>query len=324
MVINDKQALRRCVKQAVRRAEIVETMLDFDVFKGEMGVKALHEQMIPASGTPIATDYAAAITSMEALELPSGDRVRAELIQNSYTRDAYLREILDVMHAKYVLVRIPTKNVQELPFHDDRLVPLLSISSNEFVPGRYGIDYRQCAEKIDGYVHKCNGQDILLETFDEDVLKYCLFPLCQDKKYRLHIGISNEEELHTLILLADRTLDFQIIVFSDTNLECKLIDAAITRERLLVRLSAVEHLSYAFSKLGFRFIPYASCAKLPEMMLGRWINAREKIWQALCEAYLPLARCGYNLTSENIEKDVQLLMSNLKFKNNEIAQNALE
>ena len=74
-------------------------------------------------------------------------------------------------------------------------------------------------------------------------------------------------------------------------------------------------LPYAFEKLGLRFIPYASCAELPELMLGRWIGAREKIWQALCDAYLPLARCGYSLQSEDIARDVRLFLSgNLKFE----------
>ena len=41
MVISDKQTLRRCVKQAVRRAAVVETLLNFDAARGEMGIKAL-------------------------------------------------------------------------------------------------------------------------------------------------------------------------------------------------------------------------------------------------------------------------------------------
>ena len=84
---------------------------------------------------------------------------------------------------------------------------------------------------------------------------------------------------------------------------------------MLVRLSDMDHLPYAFEKLGLRFIPYASCAELPELMLGRWIGAKEKIWQALCDAYLPLARCGYSLQSEDIARDVRLFLSgNLKFE----------
>lgn len=92
---------------------------------------------------------------------------------------------------------------------------------------------------------------------------------------------------------------------------------------MIVRLSDMNHLSYAFDKLGLRFIPYASCAELPELMLGRWICAREKIWQSLCEAYLPLARSGYSLQSEDIVRDVQFFMSgNLKFEQDKMARYA--
>ena len=60
-------------------------------------------------------------------------------------------------------------------------------------------------------------------------------------------------------------------------------------------------------------------------MLGRWILVREKIWQALADAYLPLARSGYSLQSEDIARDVQQLMSgNLKFELDETARNALD
>ncbi len=41
MMISDKQTLRRCLKQLVRRADVVEALLDFDVFNGEMGIPAM-------------------------------------------------------------------------------------------------------------------------------------------------------------------------------------------------------------------------------------------------------------------------------------------
>ncbi|MEI3407180.1 MAG: hypothetical protein V8Q79_11590 [Christensenellales bacterium] len=54
MVISDKQALRRCVKQAVRRAEVVESMLDFDILHGVLGVKPLLSMAVqPFEGTPL-------------------------------------------------------------------------------------------------------------------------------------------------------------------------------------------------------------------------------------------------------------------------------
>ena len=168
MVISDKQALRRCVKQAVRRAEVVESMLDFDILHGVLGVKPLLSMAVqPFEGTPLGENAVAASAAMDALEMPFGDPARAELIQSGYTRDAYLREILDVMKAKRVLVRVPMDKTQDIQYHDDRLVPLVAVSPDLFVPGRYGTDYRQCAESILESTGACDAQDILVEEFDQ-------------------------------------------------------------------------------------------------------------------------------------------------------------
>lgn len=108
MVISDKQTLRRCVKQAVRRTEVVETLLYFDICNGEMGIKTLAETFSQSEGsTPFQADAVAAYAAMEALDMPIDDMHRAALIQSGYTREAYLREILDVMHARRVLPACP-------------------------------------------------------------------------------------------------------------------------------------------------------------------------------------------------------------------------
>lgn len=74
MVISDKQALRRCVKQAVRRAEVVESMLDFDILHGVLGVKPLLSMAVqPFEGTPLGENAVAASAAMDALEMPFGD-----------------------------------------------------------------------------------------------------------------------------------------------------------------------------------------------------------------------------------------------------------
>ena len=44
-------------------------------------------------------------------------------------------------------------------------------------------------------------------------------------------------------------------------------------------------------------------------MLGRWLLEKENIWQALCDAYLPLAKAGYELESGAIERDVRRILS---------------
>ena len=75
MIIRDKQDLRRCVKQAVRRSEVVETRLDFDVQRGETGVGALMDAWVPGKdladgmGTPL---HATACSGLRRLNAPVG------------------------------------------------------------------------------------------------------------------------------------------------------------------------------------------------------------------------------------------------------------
>lgn len=322
MEINDKQTLRRCVKQAVRRTEVVETLLNFDLCKGEMGVKILAETLPKGREcTPFQTDAVAAYAAMDALELPAGDLRRAALIQSGYTREAYLREILDVMRAKRVLARISIRDAQNVSFEDDRITPLLALPDDFFLPGRYGADYAKRAEEIGFAAKACGAKDVLLDRFDGDALRFCLVPICEDAQLRLHIRITDEQELSIFLKLLDASDSLRALAFAGEDVEPMLIEAAVTRRRLLVRTGG--QIPLAIRKLGMRFVPYASEAMLPEQMLGRWIMAKEAIWPMLCDAYLPLARCGYPLTSEQIANDVQMLLGG-HFLMDDITQNACE
>lgn len=322
MDINDKQTLRRCVKQAVRRAEVVETLLNFDICKGEMGVKAL-AQTLPKGqeGTPFQADAVAAYTAMGALEMPSGDWRRAALIQSGYTREAYLREILDVMHAKRVLARVSIQDAQNTSFEDDRITPLIALPDDFFAPGRYGVDYAKRAEDICFAANTCGAKDVLMDQFDEKALQFCLVPICEDVQLRLHIRLTDRQMLNVFLKLLDASDSLRAVAFGGEDVEPMLIEAAVTRRRLLVRTG--RHISLAIRKLGTRFVPYASEAELPEQMLGRWIMAKEAIWPMLCDAYLPLARCGYPLTSEQVANDVQVLLGG-HFLMDDITQDACE
>ena len=181
MVISDKQTLRRCVKQAVRRTEVVETLLYFDICNGEMGIKTLAETFSQSEGsTPFQADAVAAYAAMEALDMPIDDMHRAALIQSGYTREAYLREILDVMHARRVFACVSLREAEHAAFADDRVAPLLVIPSDLFTPGRYGVEYAERADEIRSAAQKCGAKDILMEHFDENALQFCLLPLCED------------------------------------------------------------------------------------------------------------------------------------------------
>lgn len=320
MVISDKQTLRRCLKQLVRRADVVEASLDFDVLNGEMGIPAMLGTWTGSSyepgeslrrageTTPLCADAAAMFAALDALELPVHDLDRADMIQKTYTREAYLREILDVMRARRVFVRIPIEQAETVQFEDDRLSPLLDVGKGLFAPGRYGIDYAEAARKIIQAAESCGTKHVMLPEYDADALRHCLLPACEDAGLTLHVALKTAQEVEAFSLMLDQYPKARTLVSAEDDAEKKLIEAAVRRSHLTVCLTNLDHLPLALSKLSTRFVPYSSRAILPEQMLGRWTAAREAIWQALCEAYLPLARSGFDLDSERIARDVDVLL----------------
>lgn len=322
MIISDKQELRRCVKQAVRRAQVCEAALDFDVHGGETGVSAMLElwarpaatpgealRRATAEHTPFQTDAAATFAALDALHLPVSDPDRAQTMAEAYERPAYLREVLDAMRARCVLVRVPMARAGEAVFEDDRLEPLLAPDAALFAPGRYGVDYAGAARAIAEAARRCGARNLATDHFDEPALRYCLLPLCQDEGYALHIRLQTVEQIDRFALLLDAFEGVRALAQAPADAELRLIDAAAQRVRLLVCLSDTAHIEAALGRLGTRFVPFSARAALTEQMLGRWLLARESIWQALAAAYLPLARAGYVLESAAVERDVRSLLS---------------
>ncbi len=309
MLISDKQELRRCVKQAVRRAQVSETMLCFDVQQGEMGVEPLMASLRQGQGTPFGEDGAAVYAALDALGLPIRDPASAISMQQSYERNAWLREVLDVMRAQRVLVTVSLERAQEFLPSDDRLVALPVIDSACFVPGRYGVDYRAVAARIAEAAHACGARDLLVRDVPEDALCYAVLPACEDARCVLHTALEGEAQVRAFAALLDEFSGVRAIASAEGEAETTLIALAAQRPRLLVRLTDMSHLPLALEALGARFLPYASGAPLPELMLGRWIGARERLWPLLADAYLPLARAGYPLDSQRIERDVAVLLT---------------
>lgn len=323
MVISDKQELRRCVKQAVRRAGVCEADLSFDAASGEMGILAMMDVWARPAGspsealrrscadqTPFCEDAAAMFAALDALDFPVNDLDRALAMERSYDRNTYLREVLDAMRAKYVLVRVPVHSAAQALLDEERFSVLLEAEEDLFVPGRYGIDYAGAARKIADAVHACGAQNLSVRGFDEQKLRYCILPVCQDEGLALHISLNTCEEVQRFAQLLDVFDGVFALVSVPDNVQRCLIDEAAQRVRMMVRLTGIQALGYALEKLGTaRVVPYAACAALPEIMLGRWINAKEQIWQALSELYLPLARSGYELQSAAIERDVNRLLN---------------
>jgi len=323
MIIRDKQELKRCVKQAVRRAQIVETDFRFDVMSGEMGVSELLQTWAaPAgapndalrraveSGTPFVEDAAAMFAALNALELPTHNLNNAQTIAESYDRNAYLREVLDAMRARRVLVRVPADRVTGIAFDDDRFVPMVEIDHISFFrPGRYGIDYAEKADELVRLLSSCGAKDLYAGYAGADMLHYALIPVSEDTGSVIYMHAGNEpEDLYLMVGIIEEHPDARVVLFCEPEHERLLIDLAQYRENIMPRIANPDNIRYALSRLNTRFIPYASGASLPEQMLGRWENAREAIWQVLLDAYLPLARAGYELTSEAIAQDAQLLL----------------
>ena len=322
MVIRDKQELKRCVKQAVRRTQVIETDFSFDLVSGALGISELLQtwaapsgapndalRRAMANGTPFAEDAAAMFAALGALELPSHNLNNAQTIQQSYDRNAYLREVLDAMRARRVLVRVPAERVNEIAFDDERFAPMLCVDCFAFFrSGRYGVDYEKKAKEIELLLETCGSRDLCAEYADADALHYALIPVSEDTGCVLHLYAANEDQLCQMDVLFEEHPDAHAIISCDSSVERLMIDLAQYRENVLVRVGSMENLRYALGRLNTRFIPFASEAQLPEQMLGRWELARETIWQTLLEAYLPLARAGYELTSEAIAGDVARLL----------------
>jgi len=323
VIISDKQELRRCVKQLVRRADVCEASLSFDMAHGETGVMAMLDtwarpgitpsealMRTTADQTPFAPDAAVMFAALDAMDLPTRDLDRAANQQHEYDRDSYIREVLDTMRAKCVLAHIPMDKAGEPRFDDPRVEPLLDIEDALFVPGRYGVHYQGAAQAIAEAAMLCGARNIAARRFDAQVMRYCLMPLCEDQDFVLHVRVSSKEEADQLALLLDGFDGVRVLAIAEnTEAQRALICAAKQRPRLLVGLCDIAGMGEALSVLGTRFVPYIADAALPEMMLGSWVLAKESIWQALCDAYLPLARSGYPLESASIERDVRRMLS---------------
>lgn len=322
MLISDKQELRRCVKQLVRRADVCEAALSFDVLRGELGVMPVMdcwtapaatpgEALRRAAGehTPFAQDAVATFAALDAMDLPTHDLDRAEAMQREYERNAYFKELLDTMRAKCVLVCVPLDQAEQVQYQDERLIPLLCVGRELFKPGRYGVDYAAAAQTIADAASCCGARNIRMDVFDAQMLRYCLLPVCEDQGFVLHAHLNCTEEILEFSEILSDFSGVRVLVSSEYACEKALISAAKGRLQMLVRLGGCDHLAYALSMLGTYLVPYAACASQPEIMLGRWIAAREEIWQALASCYLPLARTGFELQSAAIERDVRRMMS---------------
>ena len=305
MIIRDKQDLRKCVKQSVRRAPVTETAVRLSVLHGGYGVGNWLNQYAKGSddpslqarfdaeefGSPFSSSRCELLAALDAMNLPTHDLNKAETIISGHDNVSYLSMVLNALRANRLLIETDGEEDLSACYADERLKPLLLVQKDAFVPGRYGIDFAQYARQLEETALRLSARDIRLDRFDADILSYCIIPVCEDAG---------------LVLLAHP--DVKCLVSTDASIEsCVLSEIQVSRS-VLLRIGNMANLPAALEKLGVWFVPFSSQAKTPEELLGKWIRAKESIWQHLADAYLPLARTGYELTREQIETDAELLL----------------
>jgi len=320
MIIRDKQDLRKCVKQSVRRAGIVEIGAWQGVLNGAYGITQwLGESYDPSAslneqfgrcceGSPFAGRPAELLAALDALNLPVHDLDKAQAILEGYDSAAYRSMALDALRARRVLVEADPGAVVDFYAGDGRIAPLLLIDNTFFVPGRYGVGYEHCAQQIVQMLEHVSASDVKLAVFNAEALMYCLIPVCEDTKAVLHLHVTDIHQWQSAKSLLALHPEVRALVSAEVEIEKDVIRDAAKLSGMLVCVEATENIPYALMHLGTRFTVHPSRAASLEELLGRWIRTKEALWLAMCDAYLPLARTGYELTREQIEADAELLL----------------
>ena len=139
MIIRDKQDLRKCVKQCVRRAPVIETHALHSVIQGEYGIdtylsswrtcdESLQETFERVcDGSPLEQKAFSLIAALDALQLPAHDLDKAESIIRGYRCDEYLNAVLSALRAKRVLVKVNTDESAFLQNANERIVPIVEV-----------------------------------------------------------------------------------------------------------------------------------------------------------------------------------------------------
>ena len=316
MIVRDKQDLRKCVKQSVRRAMVADTAVGAGAFSGAYGVAnwlgECQAQSLQAcfealcQGSPFSDKPAELLSALDALNLPVHDLDKAQTIIDGYDQSAYLSLVLDALRAGRILVETQIDE-PDPAFKDERIAPLLVVNKTLFVPGRYGVDYAMYAQMITEEVQAKRAKDVKLAEFDENALTYCLMPVCEDLGLVLHIHLADVRQGESLARLMEKFPTVHVLLSADASIEAVVLQMLNPSAGLLMRVMEPANLPAAFRRFGVQFVPFASHASSLEQLLGSWIRAKEVIWQALCDAYLPLARTGYELTREQIDADTELL-----------------
>ncbi|MCR4708169.1 MAG: hypothetical protein K5746_09535 [Clostridiales bacterium] len=308
-VISDKQALRRCLKQYLRNIPVVEPFLRWNRMGDDPSsifLQRVAQVLSPRTSAVslLSGEDCACLSALKKLGFSGETKDELTKSLGLYSKEAWLREVLEagMVRRAYVPIRLadPDGNVPD----DECLRPILFVDKTDFIPGRFGIDYRSKAEEIRATMRTVGCRFLCLDEFDEEILKYCLLPVCEEEGTALRLTLRTDEETEAFFALAADAGYLHVILRTEQRLQPDLIRRLAGRDRFLLSLNGFQDLPLALSVLRLHFIPYESQADSPEMMIGKWAVAREQLWPALLEAYLPTARTGYPLTAEKLEEDL--------------------
>lgn len=314
-MIEDKQSLKKCVRQAVRHCSVYETEIDWQPERsytpGEVFLKFIEAHpTICAGPMPLmAEKEMAIIVSMKAMGLWGLSIGELRDAIGSYSPDAWFRELLDRTGIQRGLVRIPAENILRIRLKDDRLVPMTVIRPSFFSAGKYGVEYHKEADRLRSVIRSAGIRHLTAEGVGAEALHYCILPVCEEEGCIVHLRIEEEKGLCDALQMLQKLPHLLAVLSVTPGLEYKTIEKVAGNERILLRLNGRENTDFALSRLGTRFIPFSAQASDFETILGSWILARERIWPSLTEKYTLMMRLDCTVSIESISKDVEMLLN---------------
>ncbi|MDR0928242.1 MAG: hypothetical protein LBM74_00825 [Oscillospiraceae bacterium] len=225
--------------------------------------------------SPVSFQAQAALWSLKRLGLEAGARDLGALRAAWATRspDAHLLDALDMAGLSQVAVRADlfAENVQPLSFFDERLSLSLCLDA---LPDAETAWPRLIAAG-------CHTEEAVRIWLSETArrLEAGSFCLTRPPQGRL---------LTECALPVAKALGLPLVVDAPEDGQPPEPPALLARIR----------------REGFAFRPYVSAAATPEALPGLWELARRALAEALCEAYLPLVKAGWQLEAGEIENDV--------------------
>lgn len=327
MVVHDRAELKRCVRALVKRAHAVDVYAPIDWAHGPWGVdamlrtwmigedadaEAINErfQECCVQSLPMNPRAAETFAALGAMDMPMMDVQVVRERENLLGREGYAQLAMERAGLKKVFTPIDMRDAEEALTDwcafAPQVEPTLRLRTSDAPVERYGTQYAACAQRAQALAAGHGLRGVMFacgeEAAQEEMLRRCVAPLCEDAGLVLHLWAREAEAVKALLR------DFPglrlILAMPD---DAAALEAAGASERVLPCVS-LAGLARALSMRGTQFVPYGSAAAQPGELIGRWQGARTAIAQALTQALLPLARTGFAIQEADIQMQVAALM----------------